>query len=194
MRLLGKALSGLGIVLSIACTTASSEVAEKEPASESTPDTSVIGFVLLDSLDFVTHGKHFSIAVLRSVEEEREELPYRWEGARPFLLYERMSDGRRVLQMRNDSIILCRTCGGVFGEPYEGIEFKDDTLLIRHYGGSSWRWAIMQWFVPGADYSWPLVRRREINYSVFDPDSTMEVDAAMPERPAALGTWNNYDR
>src|SRR4030095_14481247 len=40
-----------------------------------------------------------------------------------------------------DKVILCKECGGVFGDPFAGIEIKNGLLTIYHYGGSSWRWS-----------------------------------------------------
>lgn len=37
--------------------------------------------------------------------------------------------------------ILCKTCGGIYGDPFEGIEIGKGLLTIYHYGGSAWRWA-----------------------------------------------------
>ena len=31
-------------------------------------------------------------------------------------------------------------CGGIFGDPYVGISFKENVITINHYGGSAWRW------------------------------------------------------
>jgi hypothetical protein len=38
-------------------------------------------------------------------------------------------------------VILCVSCGGVFGDPYASISFKGNILTINHYGGSAWRWS-----------------------------------------------------
>ena len=37
--------------------------------------------------------------------------------------------------------VMCKDCGGVFGDPFEGIEIKKNVLWVYHYGGSSWRWS-----------------------------------------------------
>ena len=37
--------------------------------------------------------------------------------------------------------ILCKDCGGVFGDPFAGIDITNGLLIIYHYGGSSWRWS-----------------------------------------------------
>lgn len=45
-----------------------------------------------------------------------------------------------VKAMESSSALLCRHCGGVFGDPFAGIEMIKNVLLINHYGGSNWRW------------------------------------------------------
>lgn len=112
---------------------------------------------------------------------------------RPLLLYNVAEDGSQKLEVRNDSVVLCLTCGGIFGDPFEGVEFKDDSLLIYHYGGSNRRWSTTQWFVHGPDGGWPLVRRQSVSYYVFDPDSTMQVDNGAPAEQVDLRTIITYE-
>ncbi|GAA4503031.1 hypothetical protein GCM10023172_27220 [Hymenobacter ginsengisoli] len=38
--------------------------------------------------------------------------------------------------------VLCKECGGVFGDPFAGLDIAKGVLSIYHYGGSSWRWAV----------------------------------------------------
>jgi hypothetical protein len=45
-----------------------------------------------------------------------------------------------VLSVKTNAAILCKGCGGVFGDPYAGIRFKKNIITINHYGGSAWRW------------------------------------------------------
>jgi hypothetical protein len=42
--------------------------------------------------------------------------------------------------------LLCKDCGGVFGDPFEGIDITNGLLIVRHYGGSAWRWALTHKF------------------------------------------------
>ena len=42
---------------------------------------------------------------------------------------------------KSQGAVLCESCGGVFGDPFSGIEINNGVLLIHHYGGSSWRWS-----------------------------------------------------
>ena len=41
---------------------------------------------------------------------------------------------------KSKAAVLCKTCGGVFGDPYAGISLNKTVLNIYHYGGSNWRW------------------------------------------------------
>ncbi len=46
----------------------------------------------------------------------------------------------RVLQ--TPCIAMCPSCGGVFGDPYSGLEqIGERSLRVDNYGGSSWRWS-----------------------------------------------------
>jgi hypothetical protein len=36
--------------------------------------------------------------------------------------------------------ILCKTCGGVLGDPFQEIKIERNTVVISHYGGSRERW------------------------------------------------------
>lgn len=40
----------------------------------------------------------------------------------------------------SDKAILCKSCGGTFGDPLMEISIEKAVLTIQHYGGSSWRW------------------------------------------------------
>ncbi len=40
------------------------------------------------------------------------------------------------------SALLCKYCGGVFGDPFAGITIERNVLTISHYGGSAWKWAL----------------------------------------------------
>lgn len=49
------------------------------------------------------------------------------------------SDGYK-LAAKTDQVLLCKTCGGVFGDPFESISVNNGTVVIVHYGGSRDRW------------------------------------------------------
>lgn len=39
-----------------------------------------------------------------------------------------------------EGVILCKWCGGVFGDPFFEVKISDEVLSVSHYGGSAWRW------------------------------------------------------
>lgn len=41
---------------------------------------------------------------------------------------------------KSSSVIMCRHCGGVFGDPFAGIDVSKGVLTVFHYGGSAWKW------------------------------------------------------
>lgn len=72
-------------------------------------------------------------------------LKYKYESTggdttRPLLLLAGTKENRYFLMAKNDSVVLCKECGGIFGDPYQGITIKKGFFSIEHYGGSSWRW------------------------------------------------------
>ena len=84
---------------------------------------------------------------------------------RPFLLLIRQVNGKLLLIKRTDSLVMCRACGGVWGDPYEGLEMKKNGFMISFYGGSSWRWGYDFTFSYNAtSKDWFLTREKQISY------------------------------
>jgi hypothetical protein len=59
--------------------------------------------------------------------------------------------------------VLCAGCGGIFGDPFERLELRGDRLTIYHYGGSAWRWSIIDkfWFRKNR---WSLIGHTKNSY------------------------------
>ena len=95
------------------------------------------GFTILDSAsgDINKDGKKDFLVILKNNREETMA-----DTTRPLLLLTGDGKGLYKLAERNDSIVLCKGCGGVLGDPYAGITIKNGFFSIEHYGGSSWRW------------------------------------------------------
>lgn len=92
-------------------------------------------------------------------------------GQRPLLLALRGVDGRLKVAKRNDKVVLCATCGGVFGDPFAGLDAHGKTFSVNHYGGSAWRWANRYQFgYARRDQSWQLIKVEESSYHTADPD------------------------
>jgi hypothetical protein len=45
------------------------------------------------------------------------------------------------LAATNDRLIMCKECGGVFGDPFAGISIANGILVVDHFGGSAWKWS-----------------------------------------------------
>lgn len=48
--------------------------------------------------------------------------------------------GTYKLSVQSSTIILRAGQGGVFGDPFVGIEYSRGSIVVSSYGGSSWRW------------------------------------------------------
>lgn len=87
------------------------------------------------------------------------------EGQRPLLILIRQPSGKLTVEKRNEKIIYCSTCGGLFGDPFEGIQAGYKTFTINHYGGSAWRWHKSYKFnYSKRDKTWQVVRITETSY------------------------------
>ena len=76
------------------------------------------GYEALDYVagDLNSDKKKDGILILKTPGEDsvmEEEL------ARPLIILIRQADGKLKQVLRNDKAIMCRHCGGVFGDPYE---------------------------------------------------------------------------
>lgn len=94
-------------------------------------------YELLDSKngDLNKDGYPDMVLVLKAKEEEVNE-----DALRPLILLAGTATGKYELIGRNDNVVLCKGCGGIWGNPYEGITIKNGYFSIEHYGGSNWRW------------------------------------------------------
>ncbi|MCC2545832.1 hypothetical protein LJY25_05205 [Hymenobacter sp. BT175] len=51
-----------------------------------------------------------------------------------------------TLAAQSAKAVLCRECGGIYGDPFAGVTISKGVLSVDHYGGSSWRWSITSKF------------------------------------------------
>jgi hypothetical protein len=86
------------------------------------------------------------VLVLKSKEEDAEPKPP-VEGSEPIppgariLLVLFKNASGYSLAAKSDSAILCKDCGGIFGDPFDAVMIEKGILIIHHYGGSAWRWS-----------------------------------------------------
>src|SRR5688572_3252328 len=95
------------------------------------------GFSILDSAsgDINKDGTTDLLVILKNNLEETNS-----DTTRPLLILTGSGPGLYDLSGRNDSVVLCKACGGVFGDPYAGMTVKNNFFSVEHYGGSNWRW------------------------------------------------------
>lgn len=72
---------------------------------------------------------------------------------------------------RNNNSVLCYDCGGMWGDPYEGVTIKDGYFSVEHYGGSAWRWTqTITYKYSKEDKNWYLHRDGGQSFHVNDPN------------------------
>jgi len=97
------------------------------------------------------------------------------EAKRPVILLTRNKNGELKFAGRNDNIVLCSDCGGVFGDPYSAIVIKNGYFSIEHYGGSNWRWTrIMTFKYSEQNKTWYLHKDGGKSYHTSNPDKEEE--------------------
>jgi hypothetical protein len=126
--------------------------------------------IALEKSDLKGDGQEDFILVLEKEKPARDadDFPV---GQRPLLILLRGSDGKLTLAKRNERVVMCSQCGGVFGDPFEGVIAGRSTFSVEHYGGSSWRWKYSYKFnYSRIDKTWQLVKVEEINYHTSNPE------------------------
>ena len=69
-----------------------------------------------------------------------------WEEPRLLVIALGEESGGLRLSVATDAVVLCRGCGGVFGDPFEAIDVERGTVVVRHYSGSRDRWGFIDRF------------------------------------------------
>lgn len=125
--------------------------------------------IALETADLNGDGRADFILVLEKQKPEiRDDFPV---NQRPMLILAREADGVLRVAKRNERVVMCSQCGGVFGDPFESIEVGRNTFTIHHYGGSNWRWVYKYRFnYSRIDRTWQLVRVEDSSYHTSDPN------------------------
>ena len=126
--------------------------------------------IALEKADLNGDGRDDFILVLEKEKpaKDADDFPV---GQRPLLILLRGADGKLTVAKRNDRIVMCSQCGGVFGDPFEGVIAGRNTFSVEHYGGSSWRWKNSYKFnYSRIDNTWQLTRVEDISYHTSNPN------------------------
>lgn len=128
-------------------------------------------------LDFATgdlngDARPDAVLILKDPNEDStfdERLP------RPLLILVRQANGKLKQVLRNDTAVMGRHDGGVFGDPYQEMDISKNGFNLYFYGGSAWRWAYEYRFAwKPAKQSWYLVYESQSSFNSGDPDMTMK--------------------
>lgn len=94
-------------------------------------------YELLDSKsgDLNQDGFTDYILICKSPNEMETE-----DAKRPLIILHGQSDGSLYEAVRNDNVVLCALCGGVWGDPYSAMAIKKNFFSVEHMGGSSDKW------------------------------------------------------
>lgn len=128
------------------------------------------GFKILDSVsgDLNNDGlRDYAIILKNNLEEENRDT------TRPLLILIQTPKKEFQLYARNDNVVLCKSCGGVFGDPLDGVFITNGILTIHHYGGSSWRWVRdieFKYYI--ASKTFKLYKDSEFSYYAGNPKKT----------------------
>ena len=115
------------------------------------------------------------------------------DGPRLLQVLLRQPDGQLKVAARSERAVMCRQCGGVFGDPFEGIQTQAGGFTLLHYGGSNWRWREDFRFAwSRRDQTWQLVAVDSLSYHTSDPDQQKQ-QHARPPRDFGLINLADFD-
>ena len=151
----------------------------------------VKGYEMMDYITGDLNGDKRPDAIL-ILKQLGEDTVSSMEGNRPFIILIRQANGILKQVKRNDSAMLCRQCGGAFGDPYDHMTISKNGFTIDFYGGSSWRWGYTYRFnYKSAKNNWYLVNEKEISYQDGDPEKTSK-EAVIGETELEEVTIDNF--
>jgi hypothetical protein len=104
------------------------------------------------------------------------------ERPRPLLVLVGQPDGTYREAARNAKVVYCSSCGGVMGDPFQGVDAGAGTFTVHNAGGSSWRWGVEYTFAYSRrDDAWQLVRVTENTFHASDPNGPKETVSTPPK-------------
>lgn len=125
----------------------------------------------LKSADLNGDGKMDYILVLTSTAVEAGQ-EHNDESQRITLIIVRKPEGELSIAARNHLVAFCASCGGIMGDPFEGVTVKKNSFTITNSGGSRERWSSsFQFNYSRRDNAWQLVRVTETEVDTLKPRS-----------------------
>ncbi len=184
------------LTLALVCAAATAAVAQSEelqiPAEVRPFVEAGTKAIAVEAADLNGDGRGDFVLVLERENPalDKDDFPV---NQRPLLILLRGADGKLSAAKRNERLVMCSKCGGVFGDPFEGVSAGRNTFTIDFYGGSNWRWKYSYKFnYSRIDKTWQLVRAEEISYHTSDPDK-MKTRVFTPPRDYGKIDLTDFD-
>ena len=149
--------------------------------------------IALETGDLNNDGRKDFILVISDVVAQ--DAPYEeGAGTRSVLILVRESNDSLTLAARNDLVAYCKTCGGVFGDPFAGVTIRGTRFTVSNYGGSNSRWSYDYTFdYSRRDRTWQLVRVEESTFHALDPKRTERKHIYTSPKHFGLLTFAEFD-
>lgn len=173
----------LAAVISAPASAAQTDAPEFRMPSIPDAADSAAGFVpagwrLLEAAEGDLNGDGRADMALVAAHDEEQSEPNETTWQEPRLLVIALRDGGGKLRRSAAAAgaVMCRGCGGVFGDPFAGVSIERGAVVVNHYGGSRERWAFADRFRYEGD-RWVHIGETERHMDSTNPDLEEERDA-----------------
>ena len=184
--------AAFGVVLAFSLTASAQNDAVKVPDDVKPFIEKGMIPIALETGDLNADGRKDFVLVTSPRVPEGSTYDEAGDGARQTMILIREASGGLTMAARNDDVVMCKNCGGVFGDPFAGVSIKGTRFTVSNYGGSNDRWAYDYTFdYSRRDKTWQLVRVEETSFHALDPVKTEKKHIYTP--PKSFGLINFAD-
>jgi len=149
--------------------------------------------IALETGDLNGDGRKDFVLVTSEIVPENAQFE-EGAGARSVLILTRDGAGTLGLAASNDTVVYCKMCGGVFGDPFAGVTIQGTRFTVNNYGGSNDRWSYSYTFAYSRrDNNWQLVRVEDTSFQALDPKHTTHTHIYTPPKSFGLITFADFD-
>lgn len=150
------------------------------------------GFEILQS-DTISLGDEVFVINALKYQKEDSLAEHSQEIVRPITILKKTPDSQYQLMARNDSVILCLQCGGIFGDPWDGMYAEEKSFTVSHAGGSSDRWTRnIRFQYNETKRGWFLTSDRGASFSTNDPEGTFKMTTYTPGDSLGLTPFESF--
>jgi hypothetical protein len=123
--------------------------------------------IALEKADLNGDGRTDFLVVTERARIAGEESP---GDQRLLFILLRGTDGKLKPGDRSEMVVYCKSCGGVMGDPFAGVEVRRGSFIVNNYGGSNLRWSeSYQFDYSRRDKTWQLVRAVSETFNALEP-------------------------